>query len=260
VTNIKNSNKVSVVIPTYNRANHLELLLKSLNNQILDPEEVIIINDNSKDQTSEILDKWHQEKGDYHKLVYHSPINQGPGAARNIGIQMASGDLIAFTDDDCVLNKNWIKEIKNSRFWDNRKIAGIGGKVLPYNRNLLSEYYTFHRILEPPKHTQYLVTANACYRRELLMKINGFDEDHRYPGGEDNGLSFKLANLGYKFGFEKKMITFHNYRSTIPSFLKTFYRYGKGCAETTYKYLIYNHSNSNHTKKGKNKKEVCITK
>ena len=69
------------------------------------------------------------------------------------------------------------------------------------------------------------------------MEVGGFDENHRYPGGEDNGLSFKLANLGYRFGFEKRMIVIHDYRTSIPSFLKTFFRYGKGCAQITQLYL-----------------------
>ena len=70
-----------------------------------------------------------------------------------------------------------------------------------------------------------------------VIKVNGFDEMHKFPGGEDNGLSFKLANLGYYFEFEKKMIVMHDYRTSLSSFFKTFYRYGKGCAEISYKYL-----------------------
>jgi len=91
--------------------------------------------------------------------------------------------------------------------------------------------------LEPPQYKQYLVTANACYLKEKLEEVGGFDDFHQYPGGEDNGLSFKLSKLGYKFGYEKKMIVQHDYRTSIPSFLKTFYKYGKGCAEVAQKYF-----------------------
>ena len=118
-----------------------------------------------------------------------------------------------------------------------KEIAGIGGKVCHYQKNTVSEYYSYHRILEPPRYNQYLVTANACYLKKCLLEVQGFDETHKYPGGEDNGLSFKLANRGYIFGFEKDMIVMHDYRTSLFSFLKTFYRYGKGCAEITFKYL-----------------------
>lgn len=224
------------------------MILNSIDNLVVFPKEVIIINDCSKDGTKKFLDGWINNNRRYNTIAYNSPVNKGPGAARNIGIQLASGELIAFTDDDCILSRNWIKEIQKTHYWKNENIAGIGGSVLPYNKDLISEYYTFHKILEPPKYTQYLVTANACYRRDLLLEIDGFDEDHKYPGGEDNGLSFKLLEKGYKFGFEKNMTVFHNYRRSIPSFFKTFFRYGKGCADTTIKYIKNKNSCFNYKK------------
>ncbi|MBD3212659.1 MAG: glycosyltransferase [Candidatus Lokiarchaeota archaeon] len=237
---MENYRNLSIIVPTYNRYQHLRFLLNSIDKQSTYPREVIIINDCSIDQTESFLNKWRINKEEFNVIVYNSPENKGPAVARNIGIQLASCDLIAFTDDDCILSKDWVKQIQNSKLWKDEGIAGIGGKVIPYQKNLVSEYYTFHRILEPPKFIQYLVTANACYRRDLLLEIDGFDEDHCYPGGEDNGLSFKLIRIGYRFGFEKNMIVYHNYRTSIPAFLKTFYRYGKGCAETTIKYLKNN--------------------
>lgn len=243
---INHRKDVSVVIPTYNRCERLKLLLDSLGNLAVIPKEIIIINDCSKDKTKEFLDEWKNNNRNFETIVFHSPTNRGPGAARNIGIQLASGDIIAFTDDDCVVSKNWIKQIINSKYWKDKTIAGIGGRVLPYKKNIISDYYTFHRILEPPKHNQYLVTANAAYRRKLLLKIDGFDAEYRHPGGEDNGLSFKLVKKGFKLAFEEKMVIFHNYRNSIPSLVKTFFRYGKGCAQTTIKYFEDCPSKTNH--------------
>lgn len=233
-----NPKTLSVVVPTHNRAGFLTRLLTSFNKQIQSPEEIIIINDGSNDKTERILDKWQNQDHKFIPIVFNNPYPKGPGAARNIGIQLASGEAIAFTDDDCIVHPSWIKVIKHSKIWKiGKKIAGIGGRVMSYRNGLVSEYFTFHRILEPPRYNQYLVTANACYRKEPLFEVNGFDETHIYPGGEDNGLSFKLANLGYFFGYEKNMIVSHDYRTSIPAFIKTFFRYGKGCAEITNKYL-----------------------
>ena len=212
-------------------------LLRSIENLNIIPNEVIIINDGSNDFTYNFLEKWEKDNHEFIPIVINVPIPQGPGAARNIGIQLASSDALAFTDDDCILHPSWIDSIIHSKHWADREIAGIGGKVLNYRKGVISEYYSYHRILEPPKYMQYLVTANACYLKKSLIEVGGFDETHRYPGGEDNGLSFKLTNLGYHFGFEKNMIVLHDYRTSILSFLKTFYRYGKGCAEITFKYL-----------------------
>lgn len=228
---------ISIVIPTHNRVRMLERLLTSVKNQKNPPDEVVIVNDGSTDHTQKSLEDWQKQKQNFTPIVLYLPISQGPGAARNCGIQLASSDAVAFTDDDCMLHPAWINSIINSKQWSKPKVVGIGGKVLNYRKGTLSEYYSFHRILEPPKYIQYLVTANACYLKDHLLDVGGFDENHRYPGGEDNGLSFKLANRGYRFGFEKRMIVIHDYRTSIPAFLKTFFRYGKGCAQITHLYL-----------------------
>ena len=234
--NVKN---VSVVVPTHNRVDSLVRLLNSFKNLKDFPTEIILINDGSDDQTELILNEWESSVKDYFPIVYNNPIAQGPGAARNIGIQLASGDLIVFTDDDCVVHPCWIKAIKTSKLWNIKDdIAGIGGRVLPYRKGIVNDYFTFHRILEPPRYNQYLVTANACFLRAKLLEVDGFDENHKYPGGEDNGLSLKLSKLGYNFGYESNMIVWHDYRTSLISFMKTFYRYGKGCAEITQNLLI----------------------
>lgn len=234
-----NSGNVSVVVPTRNRMEKLIQLLNSFKKLKEFPIEIIIVNDGSIDQTQELLNNWESTVKDYFPIVFNKPVSEGPAAARNVGIQLASGDLIAFTDDDCIVHPHWIKAIKKSNLWDtNDKVVGLGGKVLPLRKGIVSDYFTFHRILEPPRYNQYLVTANACYFRSKLLEVNGFDESHNYPGGEDNGLSLNLFKLGYRFGYEKDMIVWHDYRTSLISFLKTFYRYGKGCAEITQKYLI----------------------
>lgn len=229
---------ISIIIPTHNRVCKLERLLQSIDKQKIPPLEVIIINDGSKDNTKEFLNNWQQEKRRFFPIVYNNPISGGPATARNIGIQLASAEAIAFTDDDCILQSSWIRTILESKVWEVEDIiVGIGGRVLPYSRGIVSEYYSFHHILEPPPYIQYLVTANACYLKKTLIEVSGFDETYGHPGGEDNDLSFKLSSKGYKFGFEKKMIIWHDYRTSISSFIKTFYRYGKGCGVVSQKVL-----------------------
>jgi len=238
-----------MVIPTHNRAVSLMRLLKSIEMQKQTPYEVIIVNDGSCDSTKELLEIWKHQLHKFFSIVFHNPVSKGPGVARNIGIQLASGEIVAFTDDDCILHPCWIKNIRSSKIWQViLTAAGIGGRVLPIKRDSISQYYTFHRILEPPKYNQYLVTANACFLRSALLEVGGFDEGHRYPGGEDNALSFKLTKAEYALGYDKNIVVFHDYRTSIPSFIKTFYRYGKGCAEVTHKYLRKINQNSGDEK------------
>ncbi len=239
-----NSRDISIVVPTHDRPQSLQRLLSSLECQKGAPREVIVVDDGSADATRAILDQWQVAPHPFAAIAFSNPSAGGPGKARNIGVQLASGTAVAFTDDDCIAHPAWIRAIARSKLWGfceetstSSPVAGIGGRVLPFRRGIVSEYYTFHRILEPPRFNQYLVTANACYLRVPLMLVGGFDEGHRFPGGEDNALSFKLAAAGYQFGYDRGMIVWHDYRMSLPALAQTFFRYGKGCAEVTRKYL-----------------------
>ena len=96
------SGKVSIIIPTYNREKTLERAVNSILNQTYSNIEVIIVDDCSIDNTQKMVMSWKNEKIKYYRL----PKNSGACAARNYGIQMASGEYIAFQDSD----DEWMKE------------------------------------------------------------------------------------------------------------------------------------------------------
>jgi GT2 family glycosyltransferase len=162
--------------------------------------------------------------------------NGGPAKARNQGIQEAEGNIIAFTDDDCVVHRDWIVNLLSSLDSDDN-IVGVGGRVLALDDSLISLYNTVHRILEPPRSRKYLVSANCCYLREPVVQVEGFDMDIAKPGGEDIGLSFKLYKRGHRFAFARKAIVYHDYRNDIVDFVRTFTNYGEGCRYVTEKYF-----------------------
>ena len=110
-------NNISIVIPTHNRVLKLKRLLQSINKQEIFPLEVIVINDGSTDNTKELLDGWQGKNFSFFPIVYNNLSSNGPASARNIGIQLASAEAIAFTDDDCILHPSWIKVILNSKWW-----------------------------------------------------------------------------------------------------------------------------------------------
>lgn len=214
------SSRISVVIPTYNRARSLLRCVACLPEDV----EVVVVDDGSTDGTDEVI----QQAG-HPRLVYVRKANGGPASARNAGIRAASGRYIAFTDDDCVPVRPWPWPLVRRLEGEEPVVAGVGGKVLPLGDGIFSRYYTFHRILEPPASCSYLVTANCLYKREVLELVGGFDEAIRQPGGEDPGLSIKIRAKGYRLAFEPGAIIQHDYRESLMDFLKTFYRYGKGC-------------------------------
>lgn len=213
--------RVSVVVPTYNRWRALLRCLESLPDDV----EKIVIDDGSTDRTRTLLSELKSSN-----LICKSQVNQGPAAARNQGIVLASGDIVAFTDDDCVPRPGWPWPLADRLSARSPEVAGVGGRVLPLRDSLVARYSTFHGILDPPPSCAYLVTANCAYRRAALVSVRGFDERIGEPGGEDPELSARLRRLGYRFEYEPNAIVMHEYRTGLWEFARTFHRYGKGCA------------------------------
>ena len=102
--------QVSLVIPTYNRIMKLFQLLKSLNQLTPLPDEVIIIDDHSTDQTPELLKRWKELNNGISKKIVLKNQNKGPAHSRNIGIELATNKLVAFVDDDVVIKSDWIEK------------------------------------------------------------------------------------------------------------------------------------------------------
>jgi GT2 family glycosyltransferase len=165
-------------------------------------------------------------------VVERLPQNQGPAAARNAGMRRASHDLVAFTDNDCVVAPNWARRMYQYMRDASPRTAGVGGRVLALGDDVFSRYYTYHKILDPlMDHGRwlYVVTANAAFRRSVLKEVGGFDADIRVPGGEDPGLCFKVLERGYRLEYDANAVVFHEYRPSLRDFVRTFFRYGAGC-------------------------------
>lgn len=234
---ISHNYKVSIVVPTYSQHEKLRRLLKSFDNiRDLIPFEVIIVDDCSPDNTPTEVKNWENQKHSFRTKYIRLNENSGPAKARNIGVKNANGEIVAFTDSDCVVDKFWLIRLIEELDTKNG-VIGVGGKVMPLNGGLISKYNTFHNVLEPPQSLLYLVTANCCYLRDNLLDVDGFDEDILKPGGEDVALSIKLFKKGWRFQYASKAIVFHDYRNNLRDFVKTFRNYGEGCAYVTKKYF-----------------------
>jgi len=104
--------KVSVIVPAYNVEKYIRECLTSLTEQTLKDIEIIVINDNSKDRTEEIISEFAQKDD---RIISLKKINQeGPSAARNCGIQTAGGEYISFVDSDDWVDKDFLEKLYNS--------------------------------------------------------------------------------------------------------------------------------------------------
>lgn len=224
---------VSVVIPAYNQARLLVRLLDSLTTMVNAPSfEIIIVDDASPDATGPVVAAWIAAHPEISCRYFRQDRNQGPGAARNRGVEEAQGEFVAFTDTDCVVGEHWLSALIAGFTSD--AIAGVGGPVAPYNaESLFALYNTVNSSLQPivSEHfpIPYLVTCNCVYRRDVLREAGEFPSDIPTPGGEDVAASIALYKRGWRFAFAPEARVRHDYRDTWKSFRRTWKNYGFGC-------------------------------
>ena len=120
-----NKLRFSVIIPTFNRAKMLEEALRSLTLQTRIPEEVIVVDNNSCDNTKEVTEQFSYQLN----IKYIMEKMQGTSTARNTGIKNSSGDIVVFLDDDCVANKEWLHYLELP-FLRDPSIGMVGGEIL----------------------------------------------------------------------------------------------------------------------------------
>ena len=174
--------EVSVVIPSYGRAEWLIHLLKSLSKNQLDHEkyEVIVVDDGSPNgDEKEKRICTHQWP---FAFTYLRQENSGPAKARNHGAKQAKAKFIAFLDDDTVVHPGWMSQIIKG-YKDG--IVGIAGKVLVYKVETLTERFLHHEQhlvrhqFSENGDMAYVCTANCSFLREAFESINGFNDTLR---------------------------------------------------------------------------------
>ena len=115
---------ISVVVITRNRAEWLKDALNSLIRQSRQPEEVVVVDNASEDHTGDVVRAF----GDKLNIKYVYEAVRGIPRARNAGVRNAAGDIIAFMDDDCVADRDWLKYIEVP-FVKDPNVGVVGGEV-----------------------------------------------------------------------------------------------------------------------------------
>ena len=212
MNNIRND-FVSVVIPTYNRPDMLINLLKSLEGQTFKNFEVIVIVDGD-DKTANIVKNY--KKNCPYPLEVEVISNSGCNAARNKGISLAKFNIIAFTDDDCIPDNDWLKN--GIKYFENSNVVGIEGVI--YSSEKSNVFHNAPQILKPSSFVHGR-TANMFYRKNILEKVGGFDERFMIvtPRGKighrgDTDLAWRVQNYG-KIPFASDVRVFHPLRKTV---------------------------------------------
>lgn len=254
---------ITVVIPSCNRADSLHVCLQALERQSLQKDlyEVIVINDGSQDSTRAFLDRFSEETSLHLHCIHQD--NQGVSAARNNGIHMARGRFIAFTDDDCIVPRDWLEHIAAHMSIADGAVAGIGGpldSVVAHSDSFAARFIQYLDefnhvpvlcrfiirprhvgLLKPDDQVPYLRTANAAFRKACLLEIRGFDTDFRRPGGEDPDLCYRLLARGYRLSLLKDLVVDHQTRESISAYFRSLRNYVVGEVRMSSKKSAYHH-------------------
>lgn len=196
----------SLIVPAYNASVTIERCLNSLENQSTPKEvyEVILIDDGSTDRTSDIAKQF--------PIKYFWQKNQGPATARNKGAQEAKGEIILFTDADCVPENNWIEEMVKP-FWD-PKVMAVKGAYKTHQRTLTArfaqiEFEERFEMLKKAESIDMVDTYSAGYRKLIFLSFGGFDPSFPVANNEDTELSYKMSQAGHKMVFNPNAIVYH---------------------------------------------------
>jgi len=177
---------VTVVIPTRNRSALLTRLLVSLQHMEYPRWEAIVVDDGSTDGTAAAVERF-QESG--LPLHYRYQPWQRMGVARNLGIAAACGDIVAFTDDDCLVDPAWAGALA-ATFRAHPEALGVQGKTVTDH----SAMTPFTRQIEQLEGGQPYRTCNVAYRADVLRALGGFDTI--LVRGEDVVMAMQVLERG----------------------------------------------------------------
>jgi len=217
---------ISVIICTYNRCNSLKDTLASLVSQKKDDSfyfEIVLVDNNSKDKTKEVTDSFIPEFND--RLRYFFESRQGLSFARNKGIMEAKGEIVAFADDDCILDENWIFALFQT--FKKYEADVVGGKILPIWPQKAPKWLFYNYIQGKLSLLNYgdkefricsrineLYGCNASYKKSVLVEIGLFNENLGRKGksllaGEDTEIFINLLFSQKKIYYQPKAIVHH---------------------------------------------------
>ena len=195
---------VSVVVSTRDRADRLGALLEALAAQTLPAGEweVVIVDNGSLDHTQDVLERASRH-GALDLTVVRRERGEGRGPGRNAGWRAAGGQLIAFTDDDCEPDPDWLARGLTSAGQSPR--AFVQGRTEPIEREL-PDIGPYSRTLRIESESPFYETCNIFYPRELLEQMQGFQD---LASGEDTDLAWRALEAGWSSAWAPEARVFH---------------------------------------------------
>ena len=216
--------RVSVVVCAYNAADTIDGCLTALDQLTYPDYEVIVVNDGSKDRTSEIART--------HAMVRVVDVpNGGLSAARNVGLTEATGEIIAYTDADTRVDRDWLTFLVQP-FLTSDVVASGGPNVVPSDDPPMAQCIArapggpTHVLLDD-RTAEHVPGCNMAFRRDALLAIDGFNPIY-LRAGDDVDVCWRLQSRGWKIGFASSALVWHHYRASVKDYWRQQVGYGEG--------------------------------
>jgi len=214
--------KISVVVCTFNGSRTIRECLEGIGKLRYPNYETIVVDDGSTDGAGDIA-------AEYDVRLIRTQ-NQGLSAARNLGWQSATGEIVAYIDDDARPDPDWLAYLAAAFLKED--FVGVGGPNIPVpddgdiaNCVANSPGGPAHVLLSDCE-AEHIPGCNMAFRRSWLEAINGFDPQFR-QAGDDVDICWRTRERGGKLGFSPAAMVWHHYRQTVRAYWKQQMGYGK---------------------------------
>jgi glycosyltransferase involved in cell wall biosynthesis len=238
--------KISVLICTRNRAKPLDETLRHFFMQRFADGyeyEVVVVDNDSTDDTVRVVAGYAAEHSGI--VRYCREQRHGQCYARNTAIAAARGDIIVFTDDDVLVERNWLNEI-HREFTEDPALSLLGGRVLLAHDGLQKvslQTSDQRQMFIYPNPGSFPMGANMAFRREIFDRIGMFDvrlgPGRFFPGADDADFFYRALKAGYRVLYAPNVLVYHNHdRVDVEQACRLEYGYGKGCSAYLLKHAM----------------------
>lgn len=223
---------VSVVVCSYNGAATLRGCLESLMDLDYPDYEVILVDDGSLDNTPEIAN-------DFPQVVYYHQENRGLSVARNVGARLAKGEIVAYTDSDCVVDEHWLRYLVDAMY--DQGVAAIGGpNITPPSDGWVAKCVAASpgnpsHVMLDDQHAEHVPGCNMAFHRETLLGLGGFDPQFR-QAGDDVDVCWRFLDAGLPIGYASGAMVWHHRRATVAAYARQQKGYGRSEAMVHFKH------------------------
>jgi cellulose synthase/poly-beta-1,6-N-acetylglucosamine synthase-like glycosyltransferase len=239
---LENAPRVSVVICAYNAERTMDACLASLRNLNYPDYEVIVVNDGSTDRTPAITAEhkaaYDADPNGPRMIVVDQP-NRGLSIARNVGMETATGEIIAYTDSDCVPDPDWLYFLVY-KFLRSGFVAVGGPNFPPPEASLVPAAVAVSpggptHVLLNDEVAEHIPGCNMAFTKKVMQEVGGFEPVFA-AAGDDVDFCWRLQNKGYAVGFSPAATVWHYRRNTVKAYVRQQMGYGKAEALLYFKH------------------------